>query len=110
LAVFLIGLLIGAVVSTRTVTHTATVYPTTTTGIPAGCREAITLTRRLQQNFTPREIPALTRQFDAAAAGCQIPEGCREALTYFPRIVAEQARAKLIALGRGFDAATARCQ
>jgi hypothetical protein len=110
LAVFVIGLTIGAVVRTRTVTHTATVYATTVTGVPAGCREAITLTRRLENTATPEEIPALTRRFDAAAAGCQIPEGCRQALTYFPRIVTEQSRAKLIALGRAFDAAAAQCQ
>jgi len=110
LLVFVIGLLIGAIIRTRTVTHTSRVYATTVTGVPAGCREAITLTRRLEDTAHPEEIPALTTQFDAAAAGCQIPEGCREALSYFPEIVSEQSRAKLLALGRVFEAAAARCQ
>src|SRR5580704_10259552 len=92
LMVFVIGLLIGAIIRTRTVTHTSTVYATTVTGVPAGCREAITLTRRLEHTGLPDEIPTLTAQFDAAAAGCQIPQGCREALSYFPKIVSEQSR------------------
>jgi len=100
---------VGTVIRTRTVTHTATVYATTITGVPAGCREAITVTRRLEATGRPFEIPALTKEFNAAAAGCKIPSGCRAVLTYFPQIATVQARAKLLVLRRDFEAAAADC-
>jgi hypothetical protein len=109
LAVFVIGLLIGAVIRTKTVTHTSTVYATTVTGVPAGCRDAITLTRQLEASGSTLETARLTARFNVAASACQIPDGCRQALTYFPRILVEQSRAKLIALDQEFDAAAARC-
>jgi hypothetical protein len=107
--VLTIGLLVGTLVGPRTVTHTSTVFATTITGVPAGCRQAISLTRRLERAGSREAIARLRAQFEVAAAGCEIPEGCRKALTYFPKIEAEPSRAKLIALARDFEAAAAEC-
>jgi hypothetical protein len=76
LGLFVLGLLIGALVRTRTVRDTTTVYATTTTGVPVGCRDAIALTRRLLNNTRPSRIPSLTAQFDSAAGRLQLgPSG-----------------------------------
>jgi hypothetical protein len=112
---FIVGLLIGAFVLTRTTIRTTTIYDTTTTGIPAGCRAGIADTKRLENTIKPETIPSLTVRFEKDAAGCVIPAACAAALTYFPLIAADfkdetVARAKLLALANAFAAAAKRCE
>jgi hypothetical protein len=110
LAAFAVGCTLGALALTRTTTRTTTIYATTTTGLPAGCRHAITLTHRLELTARPAEIPQLTQQFEAAAAGCVIPAACKGALSYFPRIATVHTRAGMLDLAKAFDSAVADCE
>jgi hypothetical protein len=94
----------------RTVTHTATVYATTTTGLPAGCVRAIALTKSLEDAVGQAQIAQITGQFRAAAADCEIPSECKRALTFFQRIATVHSRAEMLDLARGFSAAVAACR
>ncbi len=101
---------VGAVAFPRTVTHTATVYATTTTGLPAGCVQAIALTKSLENAVGQKQVEQITAQFQAAAAGCEIPSECKQALTFFQRIATVHSRAEMLDLAHGFSAAVAACR
>jgi hypothetical protein len=105
-----VGLGAGALVFPRSVTHTSTVYATTTTGLPAGCVRAIALTRRLLLSTSRKEAEAIARQFQSAAAACEIPPECESALTFFQRIADVHSRIEMLDLARGFDSAVASCR
>ncbi len=110
LAALLLGVAVGAGVFPRTVTHTSTVYATTTTGLPAGCLQAIALTRSLENAIGQKQVEELTAQFQAAAAGCEIPPACKEALTFFRQVASVHSREEMLARARGFSAAAAACR
>ncbi len=110
LAVLGLGVVVGAVAWPRTVTHTATVYATTTTGLPAGCVEAIALTKSLENAVGQGQVAHITAQFQAAAAGCEIPSDCKRALTFFQRIATVHSRAEMLDLAQGFSAAVVACR
>jgi hypothetical protein len=101
---------VGAVAFPRTVTHTATVYATTTTGLPAGCVQAMALTGSLENAVGRKQVEQITAQFEAAAAGCEIPSECKRALTFFRRIATVHTRAEMLDLTHGFSAARAACR
>jgi hypothetical protein len=101
---------VGALVFPRTTTNTATVYATTTTGLPAGCEQAIALTKDLENAVSQKQVEQVTAQFQAAAAGCEIPSGCKQALTFFQRLATVHARAEMLDLVNRFSAAVAACR
>ncbi len=110
LAALALGVAVGAVAVPRTVTHTATVYATTTTGLPVGCVRAIALTKSLEDAVGRAQVAHITAQFQAAAAGCEIPSECKRALTFFQRIAAVHSRVEMLALTHRFSAAVAACR
>ena len=105
-----VGVAVGAGSFPGTVTHTSTVYATTATGLPAGCVQAIALTRSLENAVGQQQVVQLKAQFEAAAAGCEIPAACKQAPAFFRRIATVHSRAELLDLTHGFWAAVADCR
>jgi hypothetical protein len=107
---FVVGYVIATTAKkTKAVLQTTTVYSRTISNVPVGCREAIALTRQVEQSGNPKQIAEDAVRFVGAAAGCQLPAGCRDAITYLPQIVTETNLPKLLALGREFNAAALSC-